>query len=60
MLNNKSKPRLLAVAKVIKVLTKILLSYSDKIQLLSQSNTLILFNKYFKVAMSAHNLQNES
>ena len=31
--DNKSKPRELAVAKVIKVLTKILFSYSDKIQL---------------------------
>ena len=31
--DNKSKLRELALAKVIKVLTKILVSYSDKIQL---------------------------
>ena len=42
-----------------KVVTKVLLRHSSKIQSFKLKQVVILSNKYFKVRMSPNNLQNE-
>ena len=44
---------------MIKVVTKVLLRHSSKIQSFKLKQVVILSNKYFKVTMSPNNLQNE-